>query len=192
MYFLEDEDLARQLVELGYRGSGDTLQREEFGKKRRCGRGPRRRARRPSGWPARARTWPRSLSCTRWPRGRSWCATGSWRRSSSSATATPRARRCPGTSTTRTACAPSRPSGPTSSGASGCSRGRRTSATTTGRRRPPPPTLPPTSRSSLTTKLACFSRTKEIGKSLMLIQRWVRRVITQADMKFLQQSIFKL
>mmetsp|Transcript_9263 Transcript_9263/g.14216 ORF Transcript_9263/g.14216 Transcript_9263/m.14216 type:complete len:246 (-) Transcript_9263:205-942(-) len=30
MYYLEDEDLARQLVELGYRGSGDTLQREEF------------------------------------------------------------------------------------------------------------------------------------------------------------------
>ena len=30
MYYLEDEDLARQLVELGYRGSGDTLQRDEF------------------------------------------------------------------------------------------------------------------------------------------------------------------
>eukprot|EP00953_Heterococcus_sp_UTEX-ZZ885_P006518 3985-Heterococcus_DN1.PRE.1 len=30
MFYLEDEDLARQLVELGYRGSGDTLQREEF------------------------------------------------------------------------------------------------------------------------------------------------------------------
>ncbi|CAN0571911.1 unnamed protein product, partial [Ectocarpus sp. 12 AP-2014] len=30
MYYLQDEDLARQLVELGYRGSGDTLQREEF------------------------------------------------------------------------------------------------------------------------------------------------------------------
>jgi len=30
MYYLEDEDLARQLVELGYRGSGDTLTREEF------------------------------------------------------------------------------------------------------------------------------------------------------------------
>ncbi|CAM9624704.1 unnamed protein product, partial [Chrysoparadoxa australica] len=29
-YYLEDEDLARQLVELGYRGSGDTLSREEF------------------------------------------------------------------------------------------------------------------------------------------------------------------
>lgn len=27
MYFLQDEDTARQLVELGYRGSGDTLQR---------------------------------------------------------------------------------------------------------------------------------------------------------------------
>ncbi|CAN0249812.1 unnamed protein product [Ectocarpus sp. 8 AP-2014] len=27
MYYLQDEDLARQLVELGYRGSGDTLQR---------------------------------------------------------------------------------------------------------------------------------------------------------------------
>eukprot|EP00614_Pseudopedinella_elastica_P017589 CAMPEP_0172649718 /NCGR_PEP_ID=MMETSP1068-20121228/241931_1 /TAXON_ID=35684 /ORGANISM="Pseudopedinella elastica, Strain CCMP716" /LENGTH=157 /DNA_ID=CAMNT_0013464077 /DNA_START=187 /DNA_END=657 /DNA_ORIENTATION=+ len=30
MFYLEDEDLARQLVELGYRGSGDTLTREEF------------------------------------------------------------------------------------------------------------------------------------------------------------------
>lgn len=30
MYYLEDEELARQLVELGYRGSGDTLKREEF------------------------------------------------------------------------------------------------------------------------------------------------------------------
>ena len=30
MYYLESEDLARQLVELGYRGSGDTLKREEF------------------------------------------------------------------------------------------------------------------------------------------------------------------
>jgi hypothetical protein len=30
MYYLEDEGHARQLVELGYRGSGDTLTREEF------------------------------------------------------------------------------------------------------------------------------------------------------------------
>jgi len=30
MFYLEDEDLARQLVELGYRGSGETLKREEF------------------------------------------------------------------------------------------------------------------------------------------------------------------
>lgn len=30
MYYLEDEDLARQLVELGYRGTGDTLKREDF------------------------------------------------------------------------------------------------------------------------------------------------------------------
>ena len=30
MFYLENEDLARQLVELGYRGSGDTLKREEF------------------------------------------------------------------------------------------------------------------------------------------------------------------
>mmetsp|Transcript_14550 Transcript_14550/g.22970 ORF Transcript_14550/g.22970 Transcript_14550/m.22970 type:complete len:244 (+) Transcript_14550:88-819(+) len=36
MYFLEDEDLARQLVELGYRGSGDTLQREEFDARKRA------------------------------------------------------------------------------------------------------------------------------------------------------------
>lgn len=30
MFYLEDEDLARDLVELGYRGSGETLKREEF------------------------------------------------------------------------------------------------------------------------------------------------------------------
>merc|ERR1711916_181627 len=30
LFYLEDEDLARQLVELGYRGSGETLKREEF------------------------------------------------------------------------------------------------------------------------------------------------------------------
>ena len=30
LYYLEDEDLARQLVELGYRGRGETLKRDEF------------------------------------------------------------------------------------------------------------------------------------------------------------------
>jgi hypothetical protein len=30
MYYLQDIDLARQLVELGYRGSGETISREEF------------------------------------------------------------------------------------------------------------------------------------------------------------------
>merc|ERR1712189_12846 len=30
LYYLEDEELARQLVELGYRGSGGVLKREEF------------------------------------------------------------------------------------------------------------------------------------------------------------------
>jgi len=30
LFYLEDQDLARQLVELGYRGSGETLKREEF------------------------------------------------------------------------------------------------------------------------------------------------------------------
>lgn len=30
LYYLEDKELARQLVELGYRGSGETLKREEF------------------------------------------------------------------------------------------------------------------------------------------------------------------
>ena len=32
LYYLEDEELARQLVELGYRGSGEVLKREEFEK----------------------------------------------------------------------------------------------------------------------------------------------------------------
>merc|ERR1712141_689099 len=30
LYYLEDQELARQLVELGYRGSGEVLKREEF------------------------------------------------------------------------------------------------------------------------------------------------------------------
>lgn len=30
MYYLEDEEMARQLVELGYRGAGEILRREEF------------------------------------------------------------------------------------------------------------------------------------------------------------------
>eukprot|EP00040_Diaphanoeca_grandis_P008865 m.46680 g.46680 ORF g.46680 m.46680 type:complete len:233 (-) comp20305_c0_seq1:210-908(-) len=30
LYYLEDEELARQLVELGYRGSGEVVKREEF------------------------------------------------------------------------------------------------------------------------------------------------------------------
>ena len=30
MFYLESEEVARQLVELGYRGSGDTLKRDEF------------------------------------------------------------------------------------------------------------------------------------------------------------------
>ena len=30
MYYLENEELARQLVELCYRGNGETLKREEF------------------------------------------------------------------------------------------------------------------------------------------------------------------
>lgn len=30
LHYLEDEDLARRVVELGYRGGGDTLKREEF------------------------------------------------------------------------------------------------------------------------------------------------------------------
>ena len=36
LYYLEDEDLARQLVELGYRGSGETLKREEFESRKRA------------------------------------------------------------------------------------------------------------------------------------------------------------
>ena len=30
LFYLGDEELARQLVELGYRGSGEVLKREEF------------------------------------------------------------------------------------------------------------------------------------------------------------------
>ena len=36
IYYLEDEDLARQLVELGYRGSGETLKRDEFMARKRA------------------------------------------------------------------------------------------------------------------------------------------------------------
>ena len=35
LYYLQDEELARQLIELRYRGSGDTLKREEFEQKKR-------------------------------------------------------------------------------------------------------------------------------------------------------------
>lgn len=37
-FYLEDEALARQLVELGYRGSGETLKREEFEARKRAER----------------------------------------------------------------------------------------------------------------------------------------------------------
>ena len=30
LFYLEDEDIGRQLVELGYRGQGDAMKREEF------------------------------------------------------------------------------------------------------------------------------------------------------------------
>ena len=36
LYYLEDEELARQLVELGYRGSGETLKREEFEQRKKA------------------------------------------------------------------------------------------------------------------------------------------------------------
>ncbi|CAH8458670.1 unnamed protein product [Schistosoma turkestanicum] len=36
LFYLEDEELARQLVELGYRGSGETLKREEFNNRKKA------------------------------------------------------------------------------------------------------------------------------------------------------------
>ncbi|GLD93798.1 hypothetical protein PINS_up002403 [Pythium insidiosum] len=38
LFYLEDEELARQLVELGYRGSGETLRREDFEARKRAER----------------------------------------------------------------------------------------------------------------------------------------------------------
>jgi hypothetical protein len=38
LYYLEDEELARHLVELGYRGSGETLKREEFEQRKKAER----------------------------------------------------------------------------------------------------------------------------------------------------------
>jgi hypothetical protein len=38
MYYLKDEDLARQLVELGYHGTGETLKREEFDARKKAER----------------------------------------------------------------------------------------------------------------------------------------------------------
>jgi hypothetical protein len=35
MNYLEDEEMARQLVELGYRGLGDTIRREDFEARKR-------------------------------------------------------------------------------------------------------------------------------------------------------------
>lgn len=36
LFYLEDEELARQLVELGYRGSGEVVKREEFEAKKKA------------------------------------------------------------------------------------------------------------------------------------------------------------
>jgi len=36
LYYLEDEELARQLVELGYRGTGEVIKREEFDAKKKA------------------------------------------------------------------------------------------------------------------------------------------------------------
>eukprot|EP01135_Chromosphaera_perkinsii_P003993 Nk52_evm6s266 gene=Nk52_evmTU6s266 len=36
LYYLEDQELARQLVELGYRGSGEVLKRDEFEAKKKA------------------------------------------------------------------------------------------------------------------------------------------------------------
>ncbi|EGZ15652.1 hypothetical protein PHYSODRAFT_302108 [Phytophthora sojae] len=38
LFYLEDEELARQLVELGYRGSGETLRRDDFEARKRAER----------------------------------------------------------------------------------------------------------------------------------------------------------
>lgn len=38
LFYLEDEELARQLVELGYRGSGETLRRDDFEVRKRAER----------------------------------------------------------------------------------------------------------------------------------------------------------
>ncbi len=38
IFYLEDEELARQLVELGYRGTGETLRREDFEARKRAER----------------------------------------------------------------------------------------------------------------------------------------------------------
>eukprot|EP00954_Amorphochlora_amoebiformis_P012056 941599-Amorphochlora_amoeboformis.AAC.2 len=35
MYYLSDQTLARQLVELGYRGTGEAFKREEFERRKR-------------------------------------------------------------------------------------------------------------------------------------------------------------
>jgi len=35
MYYLQDQSLARQLVELGYRGTGETFKREEFERRKK-------------------------------------------------------------------------------------------------------------------------------------------------------------
>lgn len=38
LFYLEDEELARQLVELGYRGTGETLRRDDFEARKRAER----------------------------------------------------------------------------------------------------------------------------------------------------------
>lgn len=38
LYYLDDEELARQLIELGYRGAGDVLKRDEFEARKKADR----------------------------------------------------------------------------------------------------------------------------------------------------------
>merc|ERR1712216_1111209 len=99
IYYLEDQDLVRQLVELGYRGSGETLKREEFEARKRAAeeaKASKLEMRRRNSQ-VLTRTCRTFRFCTTSPSERTWCAMVNSPQSSSYATRIPRGRRFRGT-----------------------------------------------------------------------------------------------
>ena len=79
MYYLEDEEMARQLVELGYRGDGEILRREEFDARKEAAfiAAQQRANKKPKKLASAGRTSTENLSSRRWRRERRRCGTAS-------------------------------------------------------------------------------------------------------------------